>query len=99
MERGCSRFAAVEVVAEGWHDAVDNAEHAADDELHHAADADEGQVEGWRSIGEIISRGMRRQSWGQLRIPSPVSTESKHTLGVRKRPLTVICILRRRPSK
>ena len=26
MERGCSRFAAVEVVAEGWHDAVDNAE-------------------------------------------------------------------------
>ena len=44
----------MEVVAEGGHDAVDNAEHAADDELHHAADADEGKVEGCRSIGEII---------------------------------------------
>ena len=71
---GGSRFAAVEVVAEGGHDAVDNSENAADDELHHAADADKGEVEGWRRIGEIISRERsigeiirrkrRRQAWG-----------------------------------
>ena len=42
---GGSRFAAVEVVAEGGHDAVDNSENAADDELHHAADADKGAAQ------------------------------------------------------
>jgi hypothetical protein len=41
---GGARLAAVEVVAEGGHDPVDHAEHAADDERHHATDTDQGQI-------------------------------------------------------
>ncbi len=41
---GSVRLAAVEVVAEGGHYPVDHAEHAADDERHHATDADQGQI-------------------------------------------------------
>ncbi len=40
----------MEVVAEGGHNVVDDSKHAADDELHHAANADEGQVESWGDI-------------------------------------------------
>lgn len=43
---GSARFAAVEVVAESRHDAIHDTENTANHELHHAANADKGQVEG-----------------------------------------------------
>ena len=45
VDGAAARFVAVKVVAQRRHDPVDHAQHAADNERHHAADTDEGAVE------------------------------------------------------